>query len=223
MKKGLLLTLAGVALALTGCKSGIDVPVKFSKLQVANETVTANLYLEVPACKDPNSGLDSTQLLEAKQKVAFVLKGSEYKSCSRDGFSSIAQFTVPVQIGTQTLDPKEGISVGFWNNQVIYVFVSEAVRGQLKKVMGRSFGFNPNDFAVTVWVKNDSGKQQDFRIPSALLKQEGYKPEPLHQRNVGLKPGSIVGFQLSNIASMSLLDENGPGNAEALRLLEPIK
>lgn len=223
MKKGLLLTLAGAALALTGCKSGIDVPVKFSKLQVDSETVKADLYLEVPACKDPNSGLDSAQLLEAKQKVGFVLKGAEYKSCERDGFNSIAHFSVPVQIGTKTLEPKEGISVAFWNNKVVYVFVSETVRGQLQKIMGRSFGFNPNDFAVTVWIKNDSGKLQNFRVPSAILRQEGYKPTPFHQMAVSLKPDSIVGFQLSNVASMSLLDKEGNGMAEALRLTEQKK
>lgn len=124
MKKWLLLAMTGTALALVGCKSGIDVPVSYSDLHGQNKTIQADLHIEIPACKAPNTGLDSAHLLEAKQTAGFIIEGAKFKNCQQDGFTDFAHFSVPIQIGKESLYPEKGLSIALYQDAYILLCIS---------------------------------------------------------------------------------------------------
>ena len=72
MNKSLSVLVGLTALLLAGCKSEITMPVTYSEVFGAPVIKNARLDIEVPACKEYKSDLESSSVLEAKQKINYV-------------------------------------------------------------------------------------------------------------------------------------------------------
>ncbi len=217
MKKIASIALAGAVLALAGCKSGIHVPVSYSSATGANKIVKAELYVEVPSCKDSKTGLESSHLLEAKQKVAYVIKGAEYSKCERKGFVSLAHFNVPVTVGSDPAASKTELMVTLSERNAIYFMASNEVKKKIAQVSEGTIGFDPKDFAITLWFKNDSKGAFDVWVPSAIVRDEAGGSTPVHSASFKMKKGDTYGFELSNVAALQIFDR--PNMAEAFSLV----
>lgn len=219
MKKIVTLLVAAVSTAvLSGCKSGINVPMTLGDVSGASQVREASLFLEITTCKDSKTGLDSKYLLEAKQQVAYVVQGAQFEKCVKDGFQDIALFKVPVTVGADAEDSKADLTIGVKEGRLQFGLADQA-RAKLAQVTENAYGFKPGDFEITLWIKNDSASDQKVFIPSAIVKAEGFRDTPMHNARVMLKKDAVLGFSLSNVAALQVL--SGRGKADAVVFEEP--
>lgn len=200
---------AASAACLAGCKSGINVPLSYSTATAATQSVIAELYLEVGACRDADTGLDSTQLLNAKQKVAYVVPGARFSGCAQQGLSEFAYFDVPVQVGAQAVNESKGFAASILNGSAAYFAASEELKQRFAQVSQDVYGFSLGDFSVTLRFENDSGKDWEVYVPSAIVKQSGFSDTPFHADSFILKKDEAVAFEISNVATLKILDGSG--------------
>lgn len=206
MKKLSMLAAATAALALTGCKSGIELPVNYTDLVEDAKIKTVELYVEIPSCTDYKTKLESSSLLEAKQKVLFAVDGAEYKTCKRDRFDEFAVFSVPVSIGRHATPTKTGLQVYLSANNAMVFFVGEDVRKKVNQLMAGGRGFDPKDFEIRFFFKNDSGTEFIAYMPSGFG-QFSLDSEivPIHDTTITLPNGNKCVLTLSNAASASAM------------------
>ncbi len=204
---------AAAVFVLAGCKSGVQVPLNYSDLSGAAAVRTSTLFLEVPSCKDRKTGLESSQLLEAKQRVAYVIKDAKFEKCTKDGFQDIAMFQVPVTIGTDAAASGADLTIQQEKDGSVQFTMSEQARHKLDQITENAYGFDPDDFEITVWMKNNSGSDLKVFVPSAIVKAEGYADTPVHNGRLMQKNDVIFGYTLSNVAARGVLASKGSADA----------
>ena len=213
MKKILLSSI--IFLALLGCKSEIDLPVKYSQVFGKPQPSTGTLSIEVPDCKEEATEMESSSVLEAKQKVNYIFSGAKYLGCKEEGFESFVSFEVPFIIGCVGMRDcrKNEICVASsQNNQNMNVFVGEEIRKKITLIARGFTFFDPDNLRITLTVDNDSGQSLSVRIPSAFLRHEG-EEIPLHNTRGGNFPEDTLKFTLSNVASSQLIRGRGVATA----------
>ena len=213
MKKFLIPVLA--PFFLVGCKSEIDLPVKYSQVfgEIQQEK-TASLILEVPSCTEHGTEMESSSVLEAKQKVSYLFPSSKYKKCERKSFDSYVVFEVPFYVGGIGVKDckKDQICVASsQNNLNMNVFVGEGIRKKLEQIKRGISLFDPSDLQIALEVINDSGSELLVKVPSAFQKRGG-KLEPLHHF-YGEFSKTTVTVVLSNVAAAQLLTGRGVATA----------
>lgn len=133
-----------VLAALTGCKSDLTVDAATEEYFGEPVSKTAALRVEVTSCKDRDTGLETSDVLQAKQKVAYIFGDAvKYQTCKRERFESFTEFLVPVTVGgTQETCKADQVCVGNWQKHKITVFVGETVRNKVKTVLKDAMGYS---------------------------------------------------------------------------------
>ena len=190
-------------------------PVKYS--QVFGETPQekiATLILEVPSCTEHGTEMESSSVLEAKQKVSYLFPTSKYQKCENKRFDSYAVFEVPFYVGGIGVKDckKDQICVASsQNNLNMNVFVGEGIRKKLNQIKRGISLFDPSDLQIAIKLTNDSEADLQARIPSAFVKNNS-KLDPLHLAAVNFQKSTFT-IVLSNVATAQALTGRGVATA----------
>lgn len=204
MRKILYLALAG--LALTGCKSGINVAANFSDFKKGVKQTTALLYIEVPTCVDKSTKLESTALLKTKQNIQFAIPESKFLQCNKEGNDSFAFFEVPLQVGKTNDTVEKGIGLAKTDKDFVFVSMSKDLKARIEKI--KPAGYDTSSFKIRVMLTNDSGKEAFVTVPSAYVwLDDPSQAYPAHNGGINHPKDATVTFELSNVAASALFSE----------------
>lgn len=208
-KKSLSVLVGLTALLLAGCDSEITMPVTYSEVFGAPVIKTAQLDIEVPACKEYKSELESSSVLEAKQKIHYVFPSATYLGCKRGkGYSTFAQFQIPFKVGGIGLKDcaDNEICVGSsQNNQNMNVFIGKDLKTKLDELTRSATIYGPKDVKVRIDFKNDTNKDLPINFTSIFL-GDGDKTVPLHNlKDLNFKERTQAYMTLSDVAASALL------------------
>lgn len=203
MKKSILCLAALSALALTGCKSGVDIPVSYTTLTGPVQYVKSTIAFEVPACEDYKTKLESENLLKAKQLVQFVFPEAKYLACKDVNFKSMASFELPVAVGVEAYKAKNDMAVSFLQSQV-FVSMSKDALARANQVADKMIGFDPKEFEISLDFTNDADHAWSVYVPSAIINGHTKNPYYAHAESVNMDKGIDARFTLSNVASLQV-------------------
>ena len=160
-------------LVLAGCKSEIKTETTLSQLQ-ANEAKPTAAYFsaEVLSCRDPQTGLTDSQVLQLREQVEFILPGARYLGCRDADFQGLVSFETKVQIGGDPLNcSRDDICLGA-KGQRRSIVVGKHIRERFSRITDSVNGWTLSDLNVKVAVTNDLGHKVDLYIPSCFLENE---------------------------------------------------
>ena len=203
MKKSLLCLAALSALALTGCKSGVDIPVSYTALSGPAQSVKSTIAFEVPACEDYKTKLESENLLKAKQLVQFVFPEAKYLACKDVNFKSMASFELPVAVGVDANKAKNDMAVSFIQSQVLVSMSKEAL-ARANQVADKMIGFDPKDFEISLIFSNDAGHDWSVFVPSAIIDGNTKHPIYAHADQMTMPKDGLARITLSNVAALQV-------------------
>lgn len=208
-KKSLSVLVGLTALLLAGCKSEITMPVTYSEVFGAPVIKNAQLEIEVPACKEYKSDLESSSVLEAKQKINYVFPNATYLGCKRgSGIDTFAQFQLPFKVGGIGLKDcnVNEICVGSsQNNQFMNVFIGKDIKTKIDELSRSATIYGPKDVKVRLVFKNDTNQALGIDYISLFL-SDGKETIPVHNvKNAKFNSGLAAYMTLSDVASASLL------------------
>lgn len=201
----MLATAAAAAFALAGCDSEIDVPASFSEVTGKAVTKMVEFSVQIPACQDYQTKLESNSLLEAKQRVPYVIEGAKYKACRKVEFQDYAVFDVPVRVGIAP--DQNGIQV-YPSRDGIVVSVGKDIQQKAQQLARGFNSFKPEDLKFNLIFTNDSGEELDVYSPSCFLwADKGGERMAAHVKNFKMKPGATLGFTLSNVGAVQAVEQ----------------
>ena len=198
-----------LAFALAGCKSGIDAPVSLKHAQQEQPSqVLATLYTEVPACEEYQTKMESSAVLEAKQKIGYVFPQAKYIGCKNVKFESFDNFEIPVLIGGDANNcPKDAICFDFNKSSGAFFAIGEGIRSRFGKIKKSLIAFDESTLQLRLKVNNDLGKNLRVMFLSGFV-EKGAKRTPYHGQEFTLKNGQSVTMIPSN-AAIALAFEGG--------------
>jgi len=207
---------AFAALALVGCRSGVDLPVKYSEVFGSPQIKSSTLFLEVPSCKEYNSEMESSSVLQAKQKVGYLFPEAKYLGCKMQNFESLVYFEIPFQVGGVGLKDckKNQICVASsQNNLNMNVFVGEDIRRKLSELRKGMTMFDPNNFEIIINFDNDTGAALPVNIPSLFVRSSSGEKNAVHFARGGRINSGSLDLILSNVAASQALKGRGVATA----------
>lgn len=170
--KSTMVAMASVLL-LAGCKSEIQTTTTLSQLQASEATPTkAYFYSQVLSCRDPQTGLTDSQVLQLREQVDYILPGSRYLGCQDVEFQGLVSFETNVLIGG---DPqqcsRDDICLGAINSRRSIV-VGKNIRERFTRIADSLSGWTLSDLEVKIAVANDLGQKVSVYIPSCFVEND---------------------------------------------------
>lgn len=211
----------GFALLLAGCKSGIDAPVSLKQAQQAQPTqVSATFFTEVPACEEYQTKMESSSVLEAKQKVGYVFPQAQYLGCKRVQFESFANFQIPITIGGDVNQcPADAVCFAMKDNGTgAYFNIGKGLRSRFTKIKDGLLTFDESELQLRLKITNDLGKDLEVLFISGFV-ESGSKRNAYHAQGFGLRNGHSVTMIPSNAAVALAFD----GGISGLGIFSPAK
>lgn len=203
----------GAALLLAGCKAELSASASLKDLEAEPAYQLARLSIEVPACTDAQTDLESSSVAELKSHVPAVFPKAQYLACKDAGFESHAEFTVPILIG-RLVAPCAGTDVCLGipadDPGAVVVAVGPEFRSGYQKL--EKANYSKLEPVVKIALTNDSGKPADFIAPSLFI-----NGKPCHLTQGTLQAGQLAELQLSDVGAQFVI----AGGAATVMLLIP--
>lgn len=193
-------------LLAAGCKSDIGVEVTDSQLLGAATDHPGYFVAQVVNCKDDETKLESSSVLEAKQKVSYIFPRASYQGCRSEDFESFVHFTLPVRVGgdLKTCGADE-VCVGVVGGKKVTFTAGAGVRSRFDQVSRSSISLlDTEDLKINIHYTNDTGKARSIYFPSLFVVMDGSRL-PYHDFSGSLKAGAQVDLELSNVVTAQVL------------------
>jgi len=213
MAKKMLLRAAAVAsvLALSGCKIELGSSIPMSGLIGQDiKTSTAELYLEVPSCDSYEDSRQPSQgLIDAKNQIASLFSGSEFKECFKKKLDSFALFIVPLAYGpdSKIKDNPAQLRVLYNEKKFAYFEVGTDLKQKLNQVKNKpsiAGGFSPSDVSIFITLVNDTGHDIKSGFAGAYL---GGTPV-IQAEGIGIPNGKQLTLKLSDVTTSVIFDDS---------------
>lgn len=203
MQKKIFLLAAAAVLALAGCKTGFNAQATLSQLSAPEPVKTDSFfYTEVPSCDDYQTKLESKSLLEAKQKVPFVLPGVKYLTCKtgKKTFKSFAQFSAQTDVGGDVRKcAPDSICVGRTGSAIEFT-IGKGIRQRLDQIKESLLGFDASAVQIRLYLVNDSVSKIKINFVSGFYEANDGTFIPQHDDVLELDPKLQVTMIPSNAA-----------------------
>lgn len=203
MKKILLLSIAASMMFLAGCKTKVQTPVSYTEIFSEPKTKIGVLEVEVPSCTDLSNKFESNSVIEAKQKIPYVIPEAKYEKCYNQDFHSFAVFNVPFQVGGVKEDCKDNQVCVYHSHNGVYgnIMVGKEILSRAKEI---SRSFNGNDLEFSIILDNDTGNKLNLFIIAAFS-----GGQPFYKTDVTVnKDAKNVDLLMDNVGASVLLQGN---------------
>lgn len=213
MAKKMLLKAVTVAavFALSGCKIELGTIIPLSGLLGQElKTSTAELYVEVPSCDSyEDSRQPSQSLVDAKNQIASLFSGSEFKECFKKKFDSFALFNIPLAYGpdSKTKDSPAQLRVLYNDKKFAYFEAGSDLKEKLNQAKNKpsiAGGFNPSDVSIFITLVNDTGRDIKAGYAGAYL---GNTPV-IQADGIGLPNSKQITLKLSDVTTSVIFDSS---------------
>jgi hypothetical protein len=201
MKLKSLSILALSALLLAGCKTTVSTAVNYSDFFAPAAYVNSSLSIEIPACKDHESGFDSSSLLEVKNRVPAVFPKAKFMRCRKIEFNSYAEFSIPVRVGA-TEEPCGNSDICIMpeakDSTTIVATTSPEFRDGYRRL--QSSMSQTMETEIQMNVTNNTSADIPLAIISMMI-----NGNPYHYSVFQLGKGQSADFTLSDVCTESIL------------------
>lgn len=201
MKQKVLSILALNALLLAGCKTTVSTAVNYSDFFAPAAYVNSNLSIEIPACKDHQSGFESNSLLEVKNRVPAVFPKAKFLRCRQIQFSSYAEFSIPLRVGA-TDEPCANSDICIMpqskDSETVVAVTSQEFRDGYRRL--QSSLSQSMETAIEINVTNNTAA--DIPLAVTSMRIDG---NPYHYSVFRFGKDQSADFTLSDVCTESIL------------------
>lgn len=189
------------ALAISSCKTTVSTAVNYSDFFAPASYVDSRLKIEIPACKDSDSGFESNSLLKAKNRVPALFPKAKFLRCREVDIRSYAEFSIPLRVGATDV-PCGNSDICIMplskNSETVVAATSKEFRDSYKRLLSSMSQTMETDIEINI-TNNTSA---DISLAIMSMRIDG---NPYHYRVFQFGKGQSADFTLSDVCTESIL------------------